>query len=776
MKTNKTPLLACVPALAALALSGCVQHGRQEINLTLPAAALHDPAFGSVSLDMPDTLRAPRIGSADTGLVESDDQRKTANIAAQLMTKYHYSHLPLDARMSAKFFDEFIDAVDPRHLYLLASDVKEFEPYRTQAGYLLFRQGDVTPAYQIFARLLQRMDEESAYVNDALKNNDFTFAGNENYLIDRKNTPRPASLDQAKQEWREFLRYEYLQEKLNKQKPEEIVKTLTRRYARQSKALHAYDSDDVFELYLNALAHAYDPHSDYLGKSELDQFNIQMRLSVYGIGAMLQVEDGYAKIEELTPGGPADKSGKLHVGDRIAGVGQDDKTPVETVDMKLNKVVEMIRGPKGTKVRLTIIPASAPDPSTRKVIEIVRDEVKLEEQEAKARIIDMPVDNAPGAKTARMGVIDLPSFYADFDSKGDSARKSTTTDVARLVKKLEAENVAGIILDLRRNPGGSLQEVINLTGLFVKPGPVVQVKDNEGKIQADDSHEPAVLYTGPLVVLTSRMSASASEIMAGALQDYGRALIVGDTSTFGKGTVQTVLGLNDIMQRSGASVKTDPGALKLTIQKFYRASGGSTQLKGVESDIVLPSLTQYIDYGEKTLDNPLKYDVIPAASYTSENRIAPILPELKRRSDARIANDRDFIYLRQEVDQFKKLVAQKSVSLNEAQRVKEKQEAEARVKARREELLKRPAPREKVYLVTLENLDKPGLTLAPPPKNALKAAGAKTQNPNGDDSGAVDGPATPAVDTTLTESERILQDMIDLSAKTAGKAVVKTNR
>ena len=765
----------CVPALAALALSGCVQHNPQDINISLPSAALHDPALGSVSLDVNDALRASKGGPLNSGLVESDDQRKTANVAAQLMMREHYLNHPLDAQMSAKVFDEYLDALDPRHLYLLASDVKEFEPYRSRVGDMLLKGGDVTPAFQIYTRLLQRIDEESAYVNELLKTETFTFTGDENYQIDRKNLPRPASLDQAKQQWREFLRYEYLQEKLNKQKPDEIVKTLTRRYARQDKALHAYDSDDVFELYLNALAHAYDPHSDYLGKSELAQFNIQMRLSVYGIGAMLQSEDGYAKIEELTPGGPAEKSGLLHVGDRIAGVAQGESTPVETVDLKLNKVVEMIRGPKGTKVRLTIIPAAAPDPSTRKTIEITRDEVKLEEQEAKARIIDMPVDSAPNAATVRMGVIDLPSFYADFDAKNNGERKSTTTDVARLVKKLQAEKVAGIILDLRRNPGGSLQEVINLTGLFIKPGPVVQVKDNEGHVQADDSKQTPVLYDGPLVVLTSRMSASASEIMAGALQDYGRALIVGDTSTFGKGTVQTVLGLNDIMQRNNLPVKADPGALKLTIQKFYRASGGSTQLKGVESDIVLPSLTQYIDYGEKTLDNPMKYDTVPAASYTGENRIAPLLPELKRRSDARIAKDRDFAYLQQEIDQFKKLVAQKSVSLNEGQRIKEKQEAEARVKARREELLKRPAPHEKVYLVTLENLDKPGLTLAPPPKNALKAAGAKTQNPNGDDAAAIDGPATPAIDTTLTESERILEDMIDLS-RPGGKAVVKTGR
>jgi len=756
MITKRFTLLATLPVMLSLVVAGCGARYRQDA-INFPTDALHDPMNSTASLQVPDKIQAPPGDPKNTRLTESEDQAKTALVAAQLMAHSHYLNHPLDAQMSSKVFDEYINALDPRHLYFLESDMKEFEPLRAKLGEMMTRRGDVTPAFDIFRRLLERLDQENAYVNELLKNETFTFTGNEVYQLDRKTAPHPANLDAAKQGWREFLRYAYLQEKLNNHNHDEIVKTLTRRYVRQIKALKEYDSDDVFELYLNAMAHAYDPHSDYLGKSALDRFNIEMKLSVFGIGAMLQSEDGYAKIMELTPGGPAIKSGKLKVGDRIAAVAQGDKDPVDVFDMKLDKVVDMIRGPKGTHVKLTIIPADAADTSIHKVIELVRDEVKLEDSEAKAKIVDTTMNGKP----IRLGVIDLPSFYADFEGHNG---KSTTADVARLVKRLESEKVAGIVLDLRRNPGGSLQEVINLTGLFIKAGPVVQVKSSDGDIQVDNSKNSSVLYDGPMIVLTSRGSASASEILAGALQDYGRALIVGDNSTFGKGTVQTVVGLGQIMQRNNISMKADPGALKLTIQKFYRVSGSSTQFNGVQSDIVLPSLTNYIEIGEKTLDNPLPFDTIKPASYQKVNRIAPILPELKKRSEARVAADADFGYLRKEIDQLKKMVAAKTVSLNEDTRLKEKNEAKARVAERQKELKARPVSKEKVYLVTLATVDKPGLTVAPPPKAPVRAK--NSDNPDsGDDTAGSDPSTTPTVDTTLEESERILNDIIQLSNK-----------
>ena len=780
MKTTRLSLLACVPVATALTVTGCMSRSRQG-TLTIPAAVLNDPALRTASLGLPQHI--PGVQRDANGLLaETDDERKTAVMAASLLVQSHYLNRPIDAEMSGKLFDEYLNSLDARHLYFLDSDVKEFEPLRATLGDSMSKKGDVSPAFTIFARLLQRIDEENAYVTELLKTETFTFNGEETFELDRKKSPHPASLDEAKQGWREFLRYQYLQEKLNKHKPDEIVKTLTKRYQRQVKTLRGYDSDDVFELYLNALAHAYDPHSDYLGKSALDRFNTDMKLTVFGIGAMLQSEDGYAKIEQLTPGGPAIKSGKLKVGDRIAAVAQDGSEPVDALDMKLDRVVEMIRGPKGTRVRLTIIPADAPDTSTRKVIELVRDQVKLQDAEAKAKIIDTPI----GGKIVRMGVIDLPSFYSDFQARG-GAGKSTTADVAALLKKLEAEKVSGIILDLRRNPGGSLQEVIDMTGLFVKPGPVVQAKSADGDIEVDKyvsdeeiqvgsrsypSNTKGVHYDGPLIVLTSKMSASASEILAGALQDYGRALIVGDSSTFGKGTVQTVYGLGELMKRNNLSVSSgyDPGALKPTIQKFYRVSGSSTQFRGVVSDIVLPSLTNEIEIGEKTLDNPLPFDTIPAAPYRKLDRIAPLLPELKKRSIARTASDKDFVFMREEVERFKKLVAQKSVSLNEAQRMKEKTDAETRAKARHKELLTRAASKDKVYDVTLENLNSPTLTLH---KETVKPAAPKSDD--SEDTAAGD-PATPAIDTTLEESKHILQDMLDLLRKPGGSSVVKTGK
>ena len=407
--------------------------------------------------------------------------------------------------------------------------------------------------------------------------------------------------------------------------------------------------------------------------------------------------------------------------------------------------------------------------------------MKLQDAEAKAKIIDTPI----GGKTVRMGVIDLPSFYSDFQARG-GAGKSTTADVAALLKKLEAEKVGGIILDLRRNPGGSLQEVIDMAGLFLKPGPVVQAKSADGEIEVDKyvsdqeirvgtrsypSNTKGVHYDGPLIVLTSKMSASASEILAGALQDYGRALIVGDSSTFGKGTVQTVYGLGEFMKRNNLSLSPgyDPGALKPTIQKFYRVSGSSTQFRGVVSDIMLPSLTNEIDIGEKTLDNPLPFDTIATAPYRKSDLIASLLPELKKRSAARVSSDKDFVYLRQEVERFKKLVAQKSVSLNEAQRMKEKQDAEARTKARHQEMLARAASKDKVYDVTLENLGSPTLTLHKETAKPVAANANTTDDTAGD-------PPTPAIDTTLEESKHILQDMLDLLHKPSGSTVVKSGK
>jgi len=460
------------------------------------------------------------------------------------------------------------------------------------------------------------------------------------------------------------------------------------------------------------------------------------------------------------------------------------------VDMNLNKAVQLIRGPKGTEVRLTVVPAA--DASATKVVSLIRDEIKLEDQEAKARLIEVP--NAQG-ETVRLGIIDLPSFYTTFDptsSRPRAQQKSTTEDVAMLVKKLKSENVQGVILDLRRNGGGSLEEAIRLTGLFIKEGPVVQVKDYDQNVEVDKDEDASVLYDGPMVVMTSRFSASASEILAGALQDYGRALIVGDSSTHGKGTVQQVLPLQQPLLRllsaqksenlggvAGMLMTNDPGALKLTIKKFYRASGGSTQLKGVSPDIVLPSvISEAKEIGETALENPMPWDTLAPAKFDRFNLVEPYLQALRKLSSQRIASDKEFSYVAEDIENYRRRWADKTVSLNEQQRLKEKEEDDARLKARDKERLARQEPPEKVFEITLRQALEAGLP-APVAKTNAQArlaqkggastTGASASAPSsGTAADLLDDPddeKAPYVDAPLMETERILLDYLGLLPK-----------
>ncbi len=696
-------------------------------------------------------------------LVPTADDAKIAELTAQFLAQDHYLKDLPRSEVSTRMWTEYLDDLDPRHMYLLQTDVDSFEKYRSTLEDNLLANGDTKPAFALFNRLIERVDQQNAYVTELLAKEKFDFTSDDTFAIDRKNAPHPADLDAAKKLWRDYLRYEYLQEKLNKTKPEEIVKTLTRRYTALGRSLHEFDRDEVFQRYLNALGHAYDPHTDYFGKAALEDFNIQMKLSLFGIGALLGTEDGYCKISELTPGGPAEKSKLLKVNDRIVAVAQDGQPPVDVVDMKLTKVVQQIRGPKGTKVHLTVVPAGTTDMSVRKVITLVRDEIKLQDQEAKAKVIDYAT---PSGGTVRLGVIDLPSFYSDFDAFGNS-KKSCTADVARLLTKLQAEKVKGIVLDLRANPGGSLQEVIEMTGLFVKQGPVVLVKNSAGRMRTHTDHNRTVAYDGPLVVLTSKMSASAAEILSGALQDYGRAVVVGDSSTYGKGTVQEVVSLDELIKSNNMSIKTPAGAIKPTIQKYYRITGSSVQLRGVVPDIILPSVSNVLEIGEKTMDNPMPWDTVKAEPFTRLNRVDPVIGDLKKRSELRLGTDKGFEFLKQDIATVQQQMSRKTVSLNEQKRMAEKNENAEKAKKRRAELASYPGPKQTVYLVTLANVDKQGLTLAPPPKPLPKATGVPI-----DDSSATASPTdetTPARDLLLTEAERILLDYVDLYGKVALK-------
>ncbi len=755
-----------------------------------------------------------------------------ATVTARLLERYHYLRPQFDGSVSSRFLDRYLETLDPQHLHFLQSDLADFQVYRTNLDRLTVPEhslaGDTRPACVIFNRFVRRLEERVAYVDELLRTEKFSFDTDERVVLNRKDSPYPKDMAEAKQLWRDRLRFEYLQEKLGKidartkaavasktaskvtgasapeaspavaateagaeAKPkkteaEEIVDTLSHRYHRNLRAFMDWDNDDVLQLYLTSLAHVFDPHSDYFNRSQLDSFAIAMNLSLFGIGAELMSDDGYCTIHRILPSGPAEKSKKVSVNDRIIAVGQSNQPPVDVVDMSLNKAVQLIRGPKGTEVRLTIIPAGS-DSSARKIVTLVRDEIKLEDQEAKAKLIELP--NGHGGET-RLGVIDLPSFYASFDPSNTREKaepKSTTADVAKLLGKLKQENVNGVILDLRRNGGGSLEEAIRLTGLFIKEGPVVQVRDYDNSVQEDDDTDPSVLYDGPLIVLTSKLSASASEIVAGALQDYGRALIVGDASTHGKGTVQSVQPLR-IRGSSVAPNDPDalnPGALKLTIKKFYRPSGASTQLKGVVPDIILPSLfNESKEIGETSLDNPLTWDTIPKAKYDHLNMVAPFLADLRKRSAERVAADQEFSYIREDIALYKKRMADKTFSLNEKQQLAEKEEADARQKARDKERLARKEMTEKVYELTLKQAGLPGLPppLAPTNNSLAKISGPKSDTTTGASTNgpvaSVKSPAAtdtlddvldeerpPAVDADLVESEHILMDYIPLLPK-----------
>lgn len=703
-------------------------------------------------------------------------------LAAHVLQQTHYAKHPIDDEISEKFLHRYLDLLDGAHFHFLQSDVQEFQKYKHSLDDLTLKSGDTQPANEMFARFLSRVEQRVAFAAELLKSETWEFTGNDKYMVNRKNADWPESEEAARQLWRQHIRYEYLQEKLNKQKPEEIIKTLSNRYKRMLRNLGEFDTDDILQLYLTSLAQAYDPHSDYMGKDQLENFAISMKLSLFGIGALLRSEDGYCKVQELLAGGPALRSKKMKVNDRIIAVQQKGQEPVDVVDMKLNKVVEMIRGAKGTEVSLTIIPADAPDPSERKVVTLVRDEIKLEDQEAKAKIVEQP-DEA--GKISRVGVIDLPSFYASFDlgsNKGKSEPRSTTADVAKLLKKLMAEHVSGVILDLRRNGGGSLEEAIKLTGLFIKEGPVVQVRDARDDVNVENDPDPTQLYDGPLIVLTSRFSASASEILAAALQDYGRALIVGENGTHGKGTVQTIYELNRFLLRNKFPANYNPGALKVTIRKFYRANGSSTQLKGVTPDIILPSVNNYREIGEPYQEYALAWDTIPGAKFERYDRVLNYLGELRKLSQSRLDKDPDFAYMREDIDQYRKLLAENSVSLNEDQRRKEKEVAEGKTKARKEERASRKTPKPVTYELTLKLADQPGLPAPMSVTNSIaKAEGAADSTNTTHAAGSTDGvdgepeDKDPAIDVVLEETKHVLMDYAKLLGATSKPSITLSN-
>jgi len=768
---------------------------------------------------------------------ETADQRATeANITratTSFLASSQLAHHPLDTQVAGKLLDRYMDALDGTRSLFLRSDLvrlglDELGRLRDTLAERTTVEGDTEAARVLFSCYLDRLRQQVAFDTRLLRGGHLTFEGQDRAPLDRKHADRPADLAAAEELWRQQLRAEFLEEKLAAKPPRDIAAALIRRHQQHLKTMTELGEDDVLELYLDALAHVYDPHSDYLSRQSMESLSITTNLSLVGIGVTLAMVDGECTIRELIPGGPAALSGALKEGDHIVAIAQNGMPPDEVTGAPLKHIVAMVRGPKGSVVTLTVLSAAG----ARKLVRLTRAEVRLEDQEAKARLVEWP---RAGAQPLRLGVVELPSFYSgssdgddvkgrglaparsflsrgkDIEGRGpvddvrrflgrsaaalpsclpggddggpgiaadvkrflarsgavlptcppvvnDDGGRGAAADVARLVAKLQAEQIEGLVLDLRRNPGGSVQEAVDLAALFIGDGPVVQTRDASNAIDVKARRGASVRYTGPLVVLTSRFSASASELVAGALQDYGRAVVVGDPATFGKGTVWTTTPLAGVMDQAGLSHAFDPGALKVTIKKFYRPSGASTQLRGVGSDIVIPATSGVLPVGESQLNDPLPWDAVSATGFRPYGQLAPYLGPLRAASELRVATDPAFVELRPEIARLKTRFDDNSVSLNEAERRRERADQKAFQKEIAREVQAREAGLP-VYEITVKAAGQPGL----PERLTGLAKRAKTGAVSKAGADADETASARAADAlVLYEALHIVADFVDL--------------
>lgn len=714
-RVRRAALLAIVSTTVS---SGFASHSWAE---PVPEAA-PQVAISTV----PEPADAARIEVVE--LTPLDVHPRTALGIVDQLRHNHYLKKPLDDQISSEIFEKYLSLLDGAKVYFLEADIQGLEKYRYQLDDALVR-GNLEPAFEIFNLYQIRLDDRLSYLLSELNKGlaEMDFEAEESIEIDRENASWPADTAELDAIWRQRLKAAALGMKLNGKELDEIQELLTKRYSNRLKQSRQTKSEDAFQLYVNAFASTYDPHTQYFSPRTSQNFNINMSLSLEGIGAVLRNEDEYTSVVELVTAGPADKSGLIGPSDRIVSVGQGEKGPlIDVVGWRLDDVVELIRGPKGSTVRLEIIPTSTDDDST-KVIQITRNTVKLEEQAAHKQVLEL----THNGQTKRIGIINIPTFYVDFKAvqQGDPNYKSTTRDVSRLIDELmtEGDGIDGLIVDLRNNGGGSLQEADSLTGLFIKSGPTVQVKaaSRRANVYADTDDE--VSWDGPMAVLVDRLSASASEIFAGAIQDYGRGIIIGN-QTFGKGTVQTLVPLNR-------------GQLKITAAKFYRVSGQSTQHQGVLPDIEFPETFDAERIGESSLDDAMPWDVIQPAVYPQTNQIETLLPELQSQHAARTADQPDFNYMRALSSKSKENSQRTHVSLQESVRTQEKEADDAWLLDLENEL--RLAKGEEP-VETLDELDE-----------LRKAEQEADEEPD------------PAEDPLLTESGNILLDYIGLSHQVA---------
>ena len=597
---------------------------------------------------------APKPGTND---------RHIAVAVRRHLEREHFLRQPIDDAIARRWFDTFLEALDPMKVYFLQSDVDAFAARRDQLDDLV-KRGDVGFAYEVLERFLRRVDERLPLI-ERLIAQEHDFTAPETIVIDRKATRWARDAAEAEDVWRRRIKYDLLVQRMEKTPPDEAKDKLQRRYRSFAKRMHQMSADELLETFLSSLTSSFDPHTSFMSPDTLKNFEIGMKLELDGIGAQLKGEDGYTTIVELTPGGAADKDGRLKAKDRVVGVGQGNEGEiVDVVDMNLNEVVRLIRGKRGTVVRLKVVPVGETAP---KVYDITRAKIELKDAEARGEVIEhgAKADGTPW----RIGVINLPSFYMDMAGaqQGQADYKSSTRDCRRLLDQFREQGVDGVVLDLRNNGGGSLPEAIKLTGLFIDRGPVVQIKDADHQVRPYDDTEAGVSWEGPLVVLTNKFSASASEILAGAIQDYHRGIIVGDEATHGKGTVQSLLDLGrQLFQRFDNAPSL--GAIKITMQQFYRPSGASTQLEGVKSDVVLPSLTTHLPVGEGDLDHAIPFDRVQPARYTAVDRVSATLVErLRERSESRVEGRKEFAKLADDVARYQRRKDEQTISLVEAE-------------------------------------------------------------------------------------------------------------
>ena len=624
------------------------------------------------------------------------DIKRISRAVAYTLPLYHLNQMPLDAHVSTNAFNLFIDSLDPAHSYFLQADIDEFRK-ESKNLYKQLRRGDISFAHRVFNVLLERIANRMAFAEEQLKAG-FDTGKDEQFLWDRKDAPWPRDEAEWDDHWRKRLKNEYIAQLVSKQleaeeaaaadttetgeasntntvaeteavdtnltaqagegdgeaiaeailSPEEFI---LERHKQYKLTIESFDEEMLLQRYLTSFAQVYDPHSDYMSPSRVEDFDINMKLSLVGIGAMLRPEDGTAKIVRIIPGGPAEQDGRLKAGDKIIAVAQGDEEPVSILHWPLYKAVRLIRGEKDTKVVLTIIPASDRTGTRTKKIELFRDEVKLEEQAAKGEVRELKLSDG---NIRRLGVITLPDFYADFEaaSNNEQDARRASVDVHRLLQEQVTQGIDGLVLDLRNNGGGSLVEAIETAGLFITSGPVVQVKENRG-VQVLPDADPEVDFDGPMIVLVNRLSASASEILAAALQDYKRAIIVGDEKTHGKGTVQTLMSLGN-----------RKGSLKLTTAGFYRINGGSTQLKGVTPDIIIPDYLDVMGLGEDSLEHALPWDDVYPAMYRTQNGLTELIPLLAEQSQERLDNSEEFNVFLAKRERLKERFDTKTVSLS----------------------------------------------------------------------------------------------------------------